>query len=276
MNSKTAAAILLLISAGLFSQNVESDSITRKQITALKIDKSPKIDGILDEEVWQNAQIANNFIERRPNNGKPVSEEFQTEVKILYDDTGIYFGATMYESEPEKIARELTERDNIENDDIFGVVLNGYNDHQQSLEFLVLPTGVQYDAKITNDMGEDGSWNAVWFSAVKINDKNWVVEMKIPYSELRFPKKDVQEWGINLLRLVNRTSTMYDWNFVDNKKGSYMLYDGVLKGIKNINPPTRLSFLPYFSTYLNHYDGTTTTNFNGGMDVKYGINDAFT
>ena len=96
MNSKTAAAILLLISAGLFSQNVESDSITRKQITALKIDKSPKIDGILDEEVWQNAQIANNFIERRPNNGKPVSEEFQTEVKILYDDTGIYFGATMY------------------------------------------------------------------------------------------------------------------------------------------------------------------------------------
>ena len=96
MNSKTAAAILLLISAGLFSQNVESDSITRKQITALKIDKSPKIDGILDEEVWQNAQIANNFIERRPNNGKPVSEEFQTEVKVLYDDTGIYFGATMY------------------------------------------------------------------------------------------------------------------------------------------------------------------------------------
>jgi len=276
MNSKTAAAILLLISAGLFSQNVESDSITRKQITALKIDKSPKIDGILDEEVWQNAQIANNFIERRPNNGKPVSEEFQTEVKVLYDDTGIYFGATLYESEPEKIARELTERDNIENDDIFGVVLNGYNDHQQSLEFLVLPTGVQYDAKITNDMGEDGSWNAVWFSAVKINDKNWVVEMKIPYSELRFPKKDVQEWGINLLRLVNRTSTMYDWNFVDNKKGSYMLYDGVLEGIKNINPPTRLSFLPYFSTYLNHYDGKTTTNFNGGMDVKYGINDAFT
>lgn len=276
MYSKTATAILLLISAGLFSQNVESDSITRKQITALKIDKSPKIDGILDEEVWQNAQIANNFIERRPNNGKPVSEEFQTEVKVLYDDTGIYFGATMYESEPKKIARELTERDNIENDDIFGVVLNGYNDHQQSLEFLVLPTGVQYDAKITNDMGEDGSWNAVWFSAVKINDKNWVVEMKIPYSELRFPKKDVQEWGINLLRLVNRTSTMYDWNFVDNKKGSYMLYDGVLKGIENINPPTRLSFLPYFSTYLNHYDGETTTNFNGGMDVKYGINDAFT
>src|SRR5690606_38702168 len=194
----------------------------------------------------------------------------------LYDDTGIYFGAMLYDTNPAKIAKELTERDNIENDDIFGVTLNGYNDHQQSLEFLLTPAGVQADAKLTTDFGEDFSWNAVWFSAVKITENGWVVEMKIPYSELRFPKKDVQEWGINMLRLVNRTSTMYDWNFVDNKKGSYMLYDGVLAGIENINPPTRLSFLPYFSTYLNNYDGKTTANVNGGMDLKYGINDAFT
>ena len=197
-------------------------------------------------------------------------------VKILYDDTGVYIGATLFDNEPGKIARELTERDNIENDDIFGVTLNGYNDHQQSLEFLVTPAGVQADAKLTTDLGEDFSWNAVWFSAVKITETGWTVEMKIPYSELRFPKNNVQEWGINILRLVNRTSAIFDWNFVDNKKGSYMLYDGILSGIRNINPPTRLSFLPYFSTYVNNYDGNTTANVNGGMDLKYGINDAFT
>lgn len=276
MKTAFLSAFLILTSGLILSQNTATDSISRKKTTAVKINQSPKIDGILDEEVWQNAPSAANFIERRPNNGKPAVESLKSEVKILYDDTGIYFGAVLFDNEPSKIAKELTERDNIENDDIFGVTLNGYNDHQQSLEFLVTPAGVQADAKLTNDFGEDFSWNAVWFSAVKITETGWVVEMKIPYSELRFPKKQIQEWGINIVRLVNRTSTTYDWNFVDNKKGSYMLYDGVLNGIENINPPTRLSFLPYFSTYLNSFDGTTDANFNGGMDLKYGINDAFT
>ncbi|OWR14412.1 DUF5916 domain-containing protein [Chryseobacterium sp. VAUSW3] len=276
MKTPFLSAFLILTSGLILSQNTAADSISRKKATAVKINHSPKIDGILDEEVWQNAPSAANFIERRPNNGKPAVESLKSEVKILYDDTGIYFGAVLFDNEPSKIAKELTERDNIENDDIFGVTLNGYNDHQQSLEFLVTPAGVQADAKLTNDFGEDFSWNAVWFSAVKITETGWVVEMKIPYSELRFPKKQIQEWGINIVRLVNRTSTTYDWNFVDNKKGSYMLYDGVLNGIENINPPTRLSFLPYFSTYLNSFNGTTDTNVNGGMDLKYGINDAFT
>jgi len=264
-----------LVSAMYAAQN-GSDSIQRKRIQASPISTSIKIDGILDEESWQTASEASNFVERRPNNGQPEPATTKSVVKILYDDSGIYIGATLYDNQPDKIARELTERDNLENDDIFGVTLNGYNDHQQSLEFLVTAAGVQADAKLTTDFGEDFSWNSVWFSAVKITDTGWTVEMKIPYSELRFPKSEVQQWGINIVRLVNRTSSVYDWNFVDNNKGSYMLYDGVLSGIKNINPPTRLSFLPYFSTYVNNYDGKTTANVNGGMDLKYGINDAFT
>ena len=85
---------------------------------------------------------------RRPNNGAKIPENCRSEVKVLYDDTGVYFGATLYDNEPSKIAKELTVRDNIETDDIFGVTINGYNDHQQSLEFLVLPSGVQFDAKL--------------------------------------------------------------------------------------------------------------------------------
>lgn len=267
---------LTLVSAAFSAQKAGSDSIKRKRIEALPINTSIKIDGILDEESWQTASAATDFVERRPNNGQAEPAAMKSVVKILYDDTGVYIGATLFDNEPAKIARELTERDNIENDDIFGITLNGYNDHQQSLEFLVTPAGVQADAKLTTDLGEDFSWNSVWFSAVKITETGWNVEMKIPYSELRFPKNNLQEWGINILRLINRTSSIYDWNFVDNNKGSYMLYDGVLSGIKDINPPTRLSFLPYFSTYVNNYDGKTSANVNGGMDLKYGINDAFT
>jgi hypothetical protein len=268
--------LMFFATSWVYAQQKSADSISRKQIIAVKINSAPKIDGILDEDVWKNAPVAKNFVQKDPENGKAEAPEFRTEVKILYDDTGIYIGAKMYDPEPEKISKELTERDNTANDDFFDVLINGYNDKQQSLEFIVLPTGVQLDAKLTNDHGEDFNWSAVWKSAAKINTDGWTVEIKIPYSELRFPKKNIQEWGINFARFIRRTKVKTTWNFVDNKKGSFLLYDGVLTGIKNIKPPVRLSFLPYFSTYINKFAGRTTTSVNGGMDVKYGINDAFT
>ncbi|KEY19636.1 DUF5916 domain-containing protein [Kaistella antarctica] len=260
----------------LYSQTAESDSISRKKIKITRISNAPKIDGILDEEIWKSAPISKNFVELQPENGKAEDPTFKTEVKILYDDTGIYFGAKMYDPEPDKIAKELVERDDVGNDDFLGVIINGYNDKQQSLEFIVMPSGVQFDAKMTNDYGEDSNWSAVWYSVAKIDADGWTVEMKIPYSELRFPKKDIQEWGINFVRNIQRQKRKLTWNFIDNKKGSFMLYDGVMTGIENINPPVRLSFLPYISTYVNNYDNKTSTLTNGGMDVKYGINDAFT
>lgn len=268
---------IIIFHSLIFAQSSEGkDEITRKSINSIRISSSPKIDGILDDEVWQNAPIASDFIERNPNNGKPQPEQYKTTVKVLYDDTGIYFGAQINSPEPSKIAREMTERDNIANDDLLGITINGYNDKQQSLMFIVQASGVQADAKIVINNNDDFSWNAVWYSAVKLNDKGWATEIKIPYSELRFPKKDVQEWGINFFSQVRNIQTQYTWNFVDNKKGTFMTYDGILTGIENIKTPTRLSFLPYFSTYANHYDGKTTFNVNGGMDLKYGINDAFT
>lgn len=268
--------ITVLFFAGFsFSQAQTQDSISRKKIEINRTHTSPKIDGVLDDAAWEQASIATNFVERMPNNGKPIPDNLKTDVKIIYDDLGIYFGAHMQDPDPENIPKELTERDNIGNDDFFFVLINGYNDRQQSLQFIITAAGVQYDAKMTNGR-EDPSFNAVWYSAVQITDEGWVAEIFIPYSELRFPKKAVQEWGLNMEREYRRTGTRYSWSEVDNRKGSYSLYDGEIHGIKNIKTPTRLSFQPYFSTYVNNYDGDTEVNFNGGMDLKYGINDAFT
>ena len=276
MRVRISILLFIIISVLSFAQEKVNDSITRKKITAIKLDKAPKIDGNLDDETWKNIPICKDFVELRPNNGKTEDADFKSEVKIAYDDTGIYVSAMLYDKEPSKISKQLTERDNIENDDFFVLFINGYNDNQQSLELFVTAAGVQADSKITKENGEDFSWNGIWYSAAKIVENGWTVEMKIPFSELRFPKSAVQNWGINFFRQVNRTKTAYTWNHVNNQKGSFLLYDGVLENIKNIDPPTRLSFTPYFSTYVNNYDGKTTTNFNGGMDVKYGINDAFT
>lgn len=260
----------------VFSINAqETDSIPRKKITIPRIAEAPKIDGILNDAAWQNAPIATNFVERQPNNGKPIPDSLKTEVKIVYDDLGIYFGATMKDPEPDKILKELTERDGIGNDDFFFILLNGYNDRQQSLQFIVTAAGVQYDAKMTNG-NEDNSWNGIWYSAVQINDDGWVAEIFIPYSEVRFPNKNVQEWGLNMEREFRRTRTRYSWSPIDNAKGAYSIYDGEIYGIKNVQSPTRLSFQPYVSAYFNDYDNKSETIFNGGMDLKYGINDAFT
>ena len=260
-----------------FAQQTSNDnSIIRKEISALKTDKTLKIDGMLDEEIWKTAPIAKDFIERNPTNGKPEPEDYKTYVKVLYDDTGIYFGIDMRDPHPENIAREKTERDIIGADDAVGITINGYNDKQQAVLFIVQASGVQADAKLANNGNDDFSWNAVWYSGVKIHENGWSAEIKIPYFELRFPKKDVQTWGINFIRAIQKTNQNLTWNHVDNTKGTYLLYDGVLKNLENITPPVRLSFLPYFSTYVNNFDGKTSTNINGGMDVKYGINDAFT
>lgn len=264
---------LTLFATVAFAQ--QTDSISRKKIQLLKITESPKIDGILDDLAWQNAPIAKDFVENRPNNGKPVADSVRTEVKIVYDDKGIYFGAKMYDPEPEKIMTELTERDDVGNVDFFYVLLNGYNDRQQSFEILVSSAGVQYDAKLTNG-NEDPSWNGVWYSGVKINNDSWTAEIYVPYSEIRFPDKEIQVWGLNMERELRRTRTRYSWNHIDNSKGAFSIYDGEIHGIEHIDPPTRLSFQPYLAGYVNDYDGDSEVVLSGGLDLKYGITDAFT
>ncbi len=264
-----------LFFSGFYAHAQTMDTIQRKAITISKITEVPQIDGVLDDEAWKNAAIADGFVERQPVNGRPIPDSLKTEVKIVYDDLGIYFGATMYDPQPLEILKELTERDQIGNDDFFYILLNGYNDRQQSLQFIVTAAGVQYDAKMTND-GEDNSWNAVWYSAVKINNDGWVAEVFIPYSELRFPEKNVQVWGLNMEREFRRERTRYSWSHIDNTKGSFSIYDGEIYGIENIKTPVRLSLQPYISTYVNSFDSQSEVVFNGGMDLKYGINDAFT
>lgn len=252
-----------------------TDTIARKQIEISKVSQAPVIDGKLDDNAWDDAAIATDFIERLPVNGRPIPDSLKTDVKIIYDDLGIYFGAKMYDPNPELILKELTDRDQIGNHDFFFILLNGYNDRQQSLQFIVTSAGVQYDAKMTKE-GEDTSWNAVWFSAVQINDDSWTAEIFIPYSELRFPDKEIQVWGLNMEREFRRERTRYSWSHIDNTKGSFSIYDGEIHGIKNIKTPTRLSLQPYLSTYYNSYDQDSEVILNGGMDLKYGFNDAFT
>lgn len=272
MINKFGITLFICLSSILFSF-----SQTKKSVSTKKTAENISIDAELNEESWKNAEIATDFVSLEPKNGTPIPEEFKTEVKILYSDDAIYIGAALYDPNPEKILKELVERDNIGTSDFFGVFINGYNDGQQEFRFFVTAANGQIDTNFTSSEGEDGSWNAIWESNAKITDFGYVVEMKIPYAALRFPEQEQQTWGLNFFREVRRERQKYTWSPIDNKIGAISQQAGILTGIENIKTPTRLFLIPYSSFYLSGSEAQKTKGeLKGGLDVKYGINDAFT
>lgn len=248
----------------------------KKALQIQRTNTAPKIDGVLDDAVWKTANEASDFIQFRPTMGVTETEQNKSVVKLTYDDTAIYVSAYLYD-DPNKIMRQFNSRDNFGQSDFFGVIFNPNNDAQNDTEFFVFSSGAQADAIATPTSGEDFSWNAVWDSAVKIVEDGWIVEMEIPYSALRFSNNDdPQTWGLNFHRHFRRTQEQYTWNPIDVTKGNIGLYHGELIGLKNITPPTRLSFFPFISGTETRYDGTQDSNFSAGLDVKYGVSENFT
>ncbi|MEO7978749.1 DUF5916 domain-containing protein [Flavobacterium sp.] len=252
-------------------------SAQKKVLQTNKTDEYILIDGKLDENDWKTTPVASNFVMYNPDNGKAIPEAQKTEVKILYDDNAIYIGAVMYDNGPDKILKEISQRDDFGTADLFGVFINGFNDGQQDFQFFVSAADVQGDCIMTDANGEDYSWDAVWESKASLTTDGWIVEIKIPYAALRFSNENKQTWGINFFREIKRLRYKYTWNLVDSKLGTFTQQSGTLTGIENIKPPTRLFLLPYSSFYLNaDAKQKTYGTLKAGLDIKYGINDAFT
>ncbi len=263
----TALFFLIFFSYSVYSQ--------KKTIQAKSITENITIDGKINEKVWETASVASDFIMFEPDNGKPISNDKKTEVKVLYDNNAIYISALLYDNEPGKIQKELTNRDVFGVSDHFSVSINGFNDGQQDFRFFVSAAGVQMDCLATED-SEDFTWDAIWDSEVTLTEFGWVVEMKIPYAALRFSKADKQTWGLNFMREIKRDVQKYTWNRIDTKIGAVIPQAGILEGIESIETPTRLFLIPYSSAYYQQSDIGSDTTFKAGLDIKYGINDSFT
>lgn len=274
----------LLLSISLCSLSLFVSSQV-KTLVAVKVQQAPVIDGELNDEVWKKAPVATNFIQYSPNYGKAPS--VKTEVRILYDNSAIYIGAYLYD-DPSLIRQQITSRDgeSLQDVDFFSVFLDTYNDQQNGYQFLVTPSNVQTDAKLLsspnvgyNSFG-DRNWDAVWLSKTSIRKNGWIVEMKIPYISIRFAKKDVQTWGVQFLRYIRRKNESSFWNNVNPNVSGFANQFGKFTNLTNLQPPLRLSFSPYLSGGMRvnpvGVDQRTQWLHNGGMDVKYGINESFT
>jgi len=265
---------LVYILTSVFFGYAQNNTSTKK-IKAVRVNKAPKIDANPNDLQWQKADAATDFFMFEPGDGDPLPPEFDTQVKVVYDNTAIYILAVMKDPEPDKIPTIFGLRDQPIQTDYFSVVLNPFSTPNNNYLFKVFSSGSQLD---TNRPGEnDFSWNAVWDSKTVITQQGWIVEMAIPYSALRFPDDDNQTWSINFFRHIDRLRESYSWSYIDKtKSGDWVQFFGKLTNLTNLKPPIRLSLYPYASAVHTTYDGDKDTNFGFGMDLKYGFNGSYT
>ncbi|MFN5621925.1 MAG: DUF5916 domain-containing protein [Flavobacteriales bacterium] len=250
----------------------------RKSLEAVRVSQVPKMDGLLDDACWQTAPVAGDFIMDTPNPGTPLTQK--TEVRVLYHDDAIYIGFMCFDESPDSILYELCGRDKSCNTDFAGVTFSCYADGINGFKFLSSPNGEQYDARVDTE-GEDETWNAVWYSKAKRTQDGWSLELKIPFAAIRFPKQDIQVWNINFERDIRRHRHHGNWNGVDPMVAGKLTQMGTLTGIRNIDPPRRIFLFPYASSYYNtegkpEGGRTNSLSYNYGLDLKLGLNDAFT
>jgi len=185
--------LILIFFIFSFQINAQTDKPSRKNYTASKSEIPPVIDGNLNDAAWKNLPEANNFLMYYPGDGDPIANNLRTTVKVIYDNDALYIAAYLLDDQPDKIVKQFTQRDNLEQSDYFQVDINTYDDGENQIRFAVTAAGTRADAKITGELVDFG-FNIVWEAAVSQDDKGWYAEIRIPYSALRFPEKETQEW----------------------------------------------------------------------------------
>ena len=264
--------------------NTQQGILLRKA-AAVRTAQAPKIDGKIADSVWQQATPLTDFIINSPDFGKP--SKLNTKVWVLYDDVALYIAAKL-EDDPKLIRKQLTARDGEQRQDVdyFAAYIDTYNDNQNGFQFAVTSRNVQSDGRLSPSMQNqfgppsDYSWDAVWESNVQFTSDGWTLEMRIPYISLRFSKAIEQSWGINFQRFSRRLNESSYWNSIDPNEAGFVNQFGDLIGISGIEPPLRLSVLPYVTAGFRNTPTTKgivkETLRNGGMDLKWGVNESFT
>jgi hypothetical protein len=266
--------ILLLTSFGQIPE--------KKRYQATKITSAPLIDGILDEQLWQDGEWNNDFTQYEPYNGRNASQ--QTQFKILFDENNLYVAFIAFDSSPDSIVKRMTRRDNIDGD-MLAIVFDSYHDLRTGFLFGVSAANIKFDQMITEDGNKsDESWDPNWWVKSSVNSDGWVAEMKIPFSQLRFDKNSGGIWGLEVLRLLFRKNEMSFWNPIPKDAPGIIHMAGELSGLQQIKPRKIFDITPYGVARTERYRPEPGNPFatgkknglNGGIDAKIGVTNNLT
>ncbi len=252
----------------------------RPVFRAVRAEQAPVVDGDLSDAVWQSAPEMTGFTQRDPNEGKPATQ--QTRVKVAYTDEAIYFAAVM--EDEQRGTPLLARRDSdLNNGDYIRISIDSQHDRQNGAAFVVNASNVQMDMILYNDIYDDISWDAVWDSAAKITDKGWVAEVRIPYSQLRFPAKDVHVWGLNVSRWNARLRESSRLVHTPKTESGFVSRFADLEGIEGVKPKRGFEVMPYGvartdlqSRGSNPFVQPSAHRMDAGVDVKYGLTSTLT
>ncbi len=279
LTKKSILFVLVILQILLVDYNSFAE-VQPKKYTAKPLTSAITINGTPNELAWTSANVANDFIQLDPKEGALASQI--SEVRVLYDNTAIYISAVLFDTHSDSILHQFGNRDGSGNlnSDGFRVSIDPYNQRQNGYVFEVSASGVQSES-----YDEDLNFDAVWESDVSISEFGWSLEIKIPYSAIRFPVKEEQLWAVQFARIIKRNNEHDQWTLTPKDISNRMLYWGTMDGIKNISPPLRLSLTPYLSFYIERSPSKTyyldkkyesSNSYSGGADIKYGINESFT
>ena len=231
----------------------------------------PDIDGKMTDPVWDEVAWSGGFTQTRPNSGSAPSQ--QTAFKVVYDDKNLYVLIRAYDTEPERITKRVTRRDDFDSDWV-EVNVDSYFDKRTAFSFTLSAAGGRGDEAISNDGNNwDSSWDPVWYGATSIDDEGWVAEMRIPLSQLRFSGDEDQVWGFQVNRLFFRKDERSSWQFIPQNSPGWVSFFGELHGISGIKPSRRIELLPYVVGDVSRFQKEAGNPFRDGqtVDSRFGL-----
>ena len=236
------------------------------------------IDGRLDEGAWSAAQPATGFKQSEPNDGQPATQ--RTEVRFIFDDDALYIGARMFDSLGAAGVRgRLARRDVYSEDaDWIDIFIDTFHDHLGKSEFALNASGTRYDANGPGGSNMDVSWDPVWESAAGVDSLGWVAEMRIPFSQLRYPREEIQTWGIQIIRYLPRLRERTHYaHWLRTETGGASRYNHI-EDVRVGKSYKRLEVLPYLvgrnryirpSNPVDPFQHKVEYDYRAGADVKY-------
>ena len=231
------------------------------------------LDGRLDEEVWDLAPTGWGFRQVDPD--RFLDASVPTVFKVLYDDDAIYFGVACYEDDVDDIASFLSRRDQIESSDIVSIYIDPYHDRTTGYNFRINPAGVQQDDYIFDNGRRDRDWNAVWEAEVHHDERGWFVEVRVPFSQVRFTPGQDMTWGLQVYRWLHGRGEDTGWVLWDRDQSGFVSRWGTLTGLRGVQNPRKLEVRPYVLTRHTdpaaEGDDSIESFQNMGADFKYGV-----
>ena len=266
----------------IIAQESSENKIPKRIYTTKRLKTVPVIDGDISDAAWNVVEWSSDFIQKDPDEGKPPAH--QTLFKVMYDAKYLYIAIRALDSEPDLIQQRLSRRDGFAGDRV-NVIIDSYHDKRTAFVFTTTAAGVKGEEFSSQNGGNwDDSWNPIWYTNAKVDDKGWTAEMKIPFSQLRFGKAEEQVWGFNVNRTIFRLQERSLWQRIPNDQAGFISEAGELHGLKNLVSQKQLEVQPFTVLQYDKYPTESGNPFrtgkdfklNAGLDAKIGITNDLT